>query len=91
MKILHKNTRGVKLNGNIVISSEFANRKEVFNDVRCYEDIVEVEGLGIVEYPVPTTGRMSHLILQGKPNASHMCARIKLHTHDRQKSVIPLP
>jgi hypothetical protein len=26
---------------------------------------------------------LSHLILQGKPNASHMCARINLHTHDR--------
>jgi hypothetical protein len=27
---------------------------------------------------------MSHPILQGKPNASHVCARIILHTHDRQ-------
>jgi hypothetical protein len=27
---------------------------------------------------------VSHPILQGKPNASHMCARINLHTHDRQ-------
>jgi hypothetical protein len=27
---------------------------------------------------------VSQPILQGKPNASHMCARIKLHTHDRQ-------
>jgi hypothetical protein len=27
---------------------------------------------------------LSHPILQGKPNASHMCARINLHTHDRQ-------
>jgi hypothetical protein len=26
----------------------------------------------------------SHPILQGKPNASHVCARINLHTHDRQ-------
>jgi hypothetical protein len=25
-----------------------------------------------------------------KPSASHMCARIKLHTYDRQKSVISL-
>jgi hypothetical protein len=33
---------------------------------------------------------LSHPILQGKPNASHVCARINLHTHDRQKSVIPL-
>jgi hypothetical protein len=28
--------------------------------------------------------RVSHPILQGKPNASHVCARIILHTHDRQ-------
>jgi hypothetical protein len=41
--MLHRNTKRVKLDGNRVISSEFANRKEVFNDVRCYEDIVEVE------------------------------------------------
>jgi hypothetical protein len=34
--------------------------------------------------------QVSHPILQGKPNASHMCARINLHTHDRQKCVIPL-
>jgi hypothetical protein len=27
---------------------------------------------------------LSHPILQGKPNASHVCARINLHTHDRQ-------
>jgi hypothetical protein len=35
----------------------------------------------------PVVGRrsLSHPILQGKPNASHVCARINLHTHDRQK------
>jgi hypothetical protein len=27
---------------------------------------------------------LSHLISGEKPNASHMCARIKLHTYDRQ-------
>jgi hypothetical protein len=27
---------------------------------------------------------VSHPILQAKPNASHVCARINLHTHDRQ-------
>jgi hypothetical protein len=27
---------------------------------------------------------VSHPILQGKQNASQMCAMIKLHTHDRQ-------
>jgi hypothetical protein len=38
----------------------------------------------------PAKSPLSHPILQGKPNASHMCARINLHTHDRQKNVIPL-
>jgi hypothetical protein len=33
-------------------------------------------------------GSLSHVISGEKPNASHMCARIKLHTYDRQKSVI---
>jgi hypothetical protein len=33
---------------------------------------------------------MSHPISEEKPNASHMCARIKLHTYDRHKSVISL-
>jgi hypothetical protein len=28
--------------------------------------------------------KMSHLISGEKPNASHMCVRIKLHTYDRQ-------
>jgi hypothetical protein len=32
----------------------------------------------------PSHGPLSHLILQGKPNASHVCAKINLHTHDRQ-------
>jgi hypothetical protein len=27
---------------------------------------------------------MSHLISEEKSNASHMCAKIKLHTYDRQ-------
>jgi hypothetical protein len=34
--------------------------------------------------PVGWPRQVSHPILQGKPNASHMCARINLHTHDRQ-------
>jgi len=25
---------------------------------------------------------MSHPVYEGKPNASHMCARISLHTYD---------
>jgi hypothetical protein len=29
-------------------------------------------------------GWVSHLFSEGKPSASHMCARISLHTYDRQ-------
>jgi hypothetical protein len=42
-KILHRNTSRVKLDGNRIISGEFSNREQIFNDVRCYEDIVETE------------------------------------------------
>jgi hypothetical protein len=63
-------------------------------------DRAQVEGTGIpeavpVEGAVPeaeiTTGAaLSHPILQGKPNASHMCARI-IYTHMIDKTrVIPL-
>jgi hypothetical protein len=47
----------------------------------------ERQRMGQCESQHGTTGRMkavSHPILQGKPNASHVCARINLHTHDRQ-------
>jgi hypothetical protein len=33
---------------------------------------------------------LSHLISGEKPNASHMCAKMKLHTCNRQKNVISL-
>jgi hypothetical protein len=33
---------------------------------------------------LPCRRKVSHPILQGKPNASHVCARIIFHTHDRQ-------
>jgi hypothetical protein len=49
----------------------------------------ELDVASIITHDLAST-KLSHLILQGKPNASHMCARINLHTHDRQKSVIPL-
>jgi hypothetical protein len=42
--------------------------------------------IGHREIPLsPLSPAVSHPILQGKPNASHVCARINLHTHDRQK------
>jgi hypothetical protein len=31
---------------------------------------------------------LSHPVLERKPNASHMCARIKFHTYDRQYKCI---
>jgi hypothetical protein len=37
----------------------------------------------VAEFHVDPCGFLSHPILQGKPNASHMCARI-IYTHDRQ-------
>ena len=43
MEILHRDTKRVKLHRNKVISSELANRKKIFNDVRSYKDIVETE------------------------------------------------
>jgi hypothetical protein len=45
-------------------------------------EMVQSEGVG--------AARLSHPILQGKPNASHMCARI-IYTHMIDKTrVIPL-
>ena len=43
MEILHRDTKRVKLHRNKVISSELANRKKIFNDIRSYKDIVETE------------------------------------------------
>ena len=43
MEILHRDTKRVKLHRNKVISSELANKKKIFNDVRSYKDIVETE------------------------------------------------
>jgi hypothetical protein len=34
--------------------------------------------------------RLSHTISEEKPSASHMCARIRLHTYDRKTSEISL-
>ena len=46
MEILHRDTKRVKLHRNKVISSELANRKKIFNDVRSYKDIVEAKRAG---------------------------------------------
>jgi hypothetical protein len=42
-QILHKETRGVKLNGTRVVSGETTNQKEIMSDVGGYENVVEVE------------------------------------------------
>jgi hypothetical protein len=42
-QILHRKTRGVKLNGTRVVDGEPTNRKKIMNDMRGYENIVEIE------------------------------------------------
>jgi hypothetical protein len=42
-QILHRETRGVKLNGTGVVSGEMTNRKKIMSDVGGYEYVVEVE------------------------------------------------
>ena len=42
-QILHRKTRGVKLNGTGVVSSESTNRKKIVGDVGSYENVIEVK------------------------------------------------
>jgi hypothetical protein len=42
-QILHRKTRGVKLNGTGVVGGEPTNRKKIMSDVRGYENVIEVE------------------------------------------------
>jgi hypothetical protein len=42
-QILHRKTRGVKLNGTGVVSGESTDRKKIVSDVGSYENIVEVK------------------------------------------------
>jgi hypothetical protein len=42
-QILHRKTRGVKLNGTRVVNGESTNRKKIVSDVGSYENIVEVK------------------------------------------------
>jgi phosphotransacetylase len=48
------------------------------------EGVLEESEMITAEIQRELEENLSHPILQGKPNASHMCARINLHTHDRQ-------
>jgi hypothetical protein len=34
-EVLHRETKGIKLDRNKIISGEFANRKKIFDEVRC--------------------------------------------------------
>jgi hypothetical protein len=43
-QILHRKTRGVKLNGTRIAHGEPTNKKEIMGDVWGYENIVEIEG-----------------------------------------------
>jgi hypothetical protein len=42
-QILHRERRGIKLNGTGVVGGETTNRKEIMSDVGGYENVVEVE------------------------------------------------
>jgi hypothetical protein len=42
-QILHRKTRGVKLNGTRVVSGETTDIKKILSDVGSYENIVEVK------------------------------------------------
>jgi hypothetical protein len=45
LQVLHRETKGVKLNSASIIASKFANRKQITNKARNMEDIVEFEGV----------------------------------------------
>jgi hypothetical protein len=42
-QILHRKTRGVKLNGTSIVGGEPTDRKKIVSDVWGYENVVEVE------------------------------------------------
>jgi hypothetical protein len=42
-QILHRKTRGVKLNGTRIVGGELMDGKEIVGDVWGYENIVEIE------------------------------------------------
>jgi hypothetical protein len=55
-----------------------------FQSIRVNIFIANLHSILLIDLERELKSFMSHPILQGKPNASHMCARINLHTHDRQ-------
>ena len=42
-QILHRKTRGVKLDGTRVVGGEPTNKEKIMSNVRSYENVVEVE------------------------------------------------
>jgi hypothetical protein len=64
----------------------FACREKVFLERSielCFVDNQRSSGVIIAGVQI-----VSHLVLKKEPNASHMCARIKFHTYDRQYKCI---
>jgi hypothetical protein len=67
----------------------WAATAEVFKSSTVIETVLE-EVDDFFDRDIDYCGTLSHPILQGKPNASHMCARI-IYTHMIDKTrVIPL-
>ena len=65
------------LSSNGMFSTSSFLEKPGAGKIRWYFD--EVSRLG---WYVILPDLMSHPVYEGKPNASHMCARISLHTYD---------
>jgi hypothetical protein len=46
VQILHRNTKGIKFNGNMIVSGKLANGKEVLNDIRSNKNVGEAKRIG---------------------------------------------
>jgi hypothetical protein len=46
VQILHRNTKGIKFNGNMIVSGKLANGKEVLNDIRSNKNVGEAKRAG---------------------------------------------
>lgn len=54
MKILHRETKGIKFNGTLITSSELTNRNEILNYVRSNKHIIKTKRAR----PLAVTGRV---------------------------------
>lgn len=43
LKVLHRETKGIKLNRNLIIDSKLPHRNKVLDDVRCKKNVIEGE------------------------------------------------